>query len=129
MNNDPKDKVFGTAMIEWIARAPNELPRDAVGLWQIVSAGVVNFDLSGSNLVEFVGRSIMALLDAGALPVRGGNGTSHFWIYQPQFGATKDAVRRGVIAEWQRIGNDVDDLMDSIWFALPRPGENYVKMS
>ena len=128
MKSDPKDVIFGTKMSEWISRVPNELTRDAVGLWQIVPDGEFNFQLSGAALADFVRRNIVELIDAGALPVTGGKGTGYDWVYQPQFGTIKDDIVRNVIAEWQRIGNNVDELMGSVWFALPRPGAKYIKM-
>ena len=128
MTNDPKDVVFGTKMSDWISRVPNELPRDAVGLWQIIPAGEINFKLSGHVLVDYVRRNILALLGAGALPVIGGKGTGFAWVHQPQFGMTNDEIVRNVIAEWLSVGNNVDDLIGSVWFALPRPGTKYIKM-
>ena len=128
MKSDPKDVIFGTKMSEWISRVPNELTRDAVGLWQIVPDGELNFRLSGFSLAEFVRRNIVALIDAGAIPVAGGKGTGYEWVYQPQFGTTKEDIVRNVVAEWQRIGNNVDELMGSVWFARPRPGTKYIKM-
>lgn len=35
MTTEPVDRFFGVPMSEWIARLPNELDVDAVGLWQI----------------------------------------------------------------------------------------------
>jgi hypothetical protein len=128
MINNQKDKVYGMKMSEWISRVPNELDRDAVGLWQIVPAGEINFGLAGGDLIDYVRRNINALLDAGAVPVRGGNGTGFDWVRQSHFGISKASIIEAVIAEWQRVGNDVDDLMDSIWFARPRPGSKYIKM-
>ena len=32
---EPTHSFFGTPLSEWISRVPNELPRDAVGLWQV----------------------------------------------------------------------------------------------
>ena len=128
MTSEPIDSIYGVAMSEWISLVPGELPRDAVGLWQIVPAGTIHFKLSGNDLVDYVRRNIYALLGAGAVPVISGGETGFDWVYQPQFGATKEEIAQSVIAEWQRIGNDVGDLAGSIWFALPRPGKKYVKM-
>ena len=129
MTVDPKDRVFGVRMSEWISLVPGELPRDAVGMWQIVPAGTINFGLSGSELIDYVRRNIFALLAAGAIPVFGGRGTEFEWVYQPQFGITAEDIARNVIAEWQRIGNDVGDLAGSVWFARPRPGTKYITMN
>ena len=50
---------------------PNELPIDAVGLWQIMAAGRGGFELSGTELVEFVRLVLLALFEKGAKPVTG----------------------------------------------------------
>ncbi|WYX25629.1 hypothetical protein WJ969_07865 [Achromobacter xylosoxidans] len=70
MNNEPVNKYFGTPMSEWIARVPNELGVDAVGLWQIIPVGADHFGLSGAELEDFSRRCIVALLEKGAVPVR-----------------------------------------------------------
>jgi hypothetical protein len=49
MNNERVD-YDGTPMSEYIASIPEELPRDAVGLWQIVPAGRNGFRLTGTEL-------------------------------------------------------------------------------
>ena len=128
MTNDPVESVYGMRMGEWISRVPGELPRDAVGLWQIVPAGALRFKLGGNELVEYVRRNIFALVEAGAVPVIAGGGTGYDWVYQSQFGLTKEEIASGVIAEWQRIGNDAGDLAGSVWFARPRPGTKYIKI-
>jgi hypothetical protein len=128
MSNEPVDKIYGTSMSEHIALVPGELPRDAVGLWQIVPAGVVRFGLSGQDLTDYVRRNIFALVDAGAVPVKAAVGSGYEWDRMYQFGNTRELIAAAVIAEWQRIGNDPGDLAGSIWFALPRTGQKYVKM-
>ena len=70
MKSDPIDVIFGTKMSEWISRVPNELTRDAVGLWQIVPDGEFNFQLSGSELTDFVRRNIVAGLESANGPSR-----------------------------------------------------------
>ena len=44
---------------------PYELPIDAVGLWQIMAAGRGGFELSGTELVEFVRLVLLALFEKG----------------------------------------------------------------
>lgn len=39
MTIEPQHVDYGTPVSEWIALIPGELPRDAVGLWQIVPDG------------------------------------------------------------------------------------------
>lgn len=70
MSIEPVDKYFGIPLSEWIKRTPNELEVDAVGFWQIVPVGRDSFGLEGGELNDFVRRSIIALLEKGAAPVR-----------------------------------------------------------
>ncbi len=128
MNKEPLHKRYGTPLSEWIELIPNELPRDAVGIYQIVPAGRDGFGLTGDHLVDFVRRSIHGLLDAGAVPVRGGKGTGYGWVWQRQYGTSKDEITEALIAEWQAMLDDPLVLCgEGIWFALPKPGVKYVK--
>jgi hypothetical protein len=40
MNNEPRNKRFGDTMSDYIVQVANELPYDAVGMWQIVPGGL-----------------------------------------------------------------------------------------
>jgi hypothetical protein len=128
MTKEPIDKFYGVTMSKWIAHVPDELSSDAVGLWQIVPAGMLRFGLSGDELVEYVRRNIYALLDAGAVPVVSGSGTDYEWLRRADFGTTKEQIADSVIIEWQHIGNDPAKLASTIWFARPLPGKMYVKV-
>ena len=129
MNQEPIHKHYGTPLTEWIERIPNELPRDAVGIFQIVPAGRDGFGLEGEELAEFVRRSIHRLLDAGAVPVRGGKGTGYEWVRQSQYGSSKHEITEALIIEWQAMPDDPLLLCgQGIWFALPAPGVKYVKL-
>jgi len=108
-------------MDEYIASFPGELHRDAVGLWQIVPAGRNEYHLSGSSLVDFIRHSIHALLDAGAIPVRGGPGSGYDWIGQKQYGAEKNAMTEAIIAEWLTMPDDPFVQVGGVWFARPNP--------
>jgi hypothetical protein len=57
----PTHKFWGTPLNEWIERIPNELPRDAVGLWQIVSDGRYGFELKEDALIDFILCSLLGL--------------------------------------------------------------------
>ncbi|MBI4275949.1 MAG: hypothetical protein HY659_14740 [Rhizobiales bacterium] len=118
MNQEARHRVYGTPMSEWIARVPNEMPRDAVGLWQIVPAGRRGFGLDGADLVDFVRRCLHALVEHGAKPVIGGGGTNYEWIYQPQYGQSNSEIVENVIAEWLASGGGDTD-PGGLWFALP----------
>ena len=128
MTSEPVDNVYGMTMTEWISLVPNELAQDAVGLWQIVPAGILRFGLSGGELEDYVRRNIEALLNAGAVPVVGSIKSDYEWIRQTQLGISREEIVAAVIAEWHRVGNDPGELAGSIWFARPVLGKMYVKM-
>jgi hypothetical protein len=128
MNSEPVD-YDGTPMSEYIASIPDELPRDAVGLWQIVPAGRSGFLLTGTDLVDFVRRAIYALLDAGALPVRGSPGSGFDWIVQKQYGTGTSQITEAIINEWAAMPDDPLILCgQGVWFARPRAGSKHVKL-
>ncbi|HEY8564724.1 MAG TPA: hypothetical protein VIL65_04435 [Beijerinckiaceae bacterium] len=114
-------------MSEWLEQVANELPRDAVGLWQIVPDGRFGFGLEGDALAEYIRRSIAVLLRRGAVPVVGGGDTDYYWIYQPQYGSRPGEIIESVVREWLSNGARDED-PGGLWFALPdHPGTpNYV---
>ncbi len=130
MIDEPRHKDYGTTLSEWIVLIPGELPVDAVGLWQVVPAGRDGFGLEGDALVDFVRRAIHALLDAGAVPVRGGKGTGYEWLAQKQYGTTRDEITEAVIQEWLALPDDPLVLCgQGVWFARPDLSfEKYVKL-
>jgi hypothetical protein len=71
MTEEPTHWHYGTPMSEWMEQVANELPVDAVGMWQIVPAGRRGFKLEGEALTEYVRRQIGVLLSRGAVPVTG----------------------------------------------------------
>jgi hypothetical protein len=74
-------------MSEYIVQVANELPDDAVGMWQIVPGGRYDFGLDGDALTEFVRRCIAELLSRGAVPAIGGGQSEHEWIVQRRYGS------------------------------------------
>lgn len=116
ITNEPRHQYYGTPLSEWIERVPNELPADAVGLWQVVIGGREGFGLVGEPLESFVRRCIWALVDRGACPVVAANKPGIYWERQPQYGASKEQIADLVIREWKESGVDPDH--DGIWFAL-----------
>jgi hypothetical protein len=127
MTEEAQEDVSEQAISEWIALVPDELPDDAVGLWQILAAGQNRFQLEGADLVKYVRRNILVLLEAGAIPVDGGNGTGYDWVAKYGYGDTRDAIVHGVVAEWLASQND-QMYPWSVWFALPRASPSYIKM-
>ena len=119
MTQQPRHKIYGRTMSDWISLVPGELPQDAVGLWQILAAGQDGFDLSGADLSDYVRRNIVVLLDHGAIPVKGGKGTAFDWIALHKYGKDKDTVVSAIVSEWE--ASQTEEMYSfSIWFALPR---------
>jgi hypothetical protein len=96
----------------------NELPVDAVGLWQIVPDGRIGFGLEGQALADYVRRQVLVLLARGAVPVTGGRSQGHEWIVQRQYGTRPEEIADNVVREWLANGANEDDEF-RIWFALP----------
>ncbi len=129
MTDEPRDKDYGTLLSEVISQIPGELPRDAVGLWQIVPAGRDGFGFEGAALSDFIRRAIHALIDAGAVPVRHQPGNEYEWSVQRQYGSKREDIAEAVIAEWLTMPDDPLVLCgDGVWFAKPRLGTKYVKL-
>lgn len=116
MNTEPSHPTYGLTVTEWIAKTPAELDDDAVGLWQIVSNGRRGFGLEGAALIDFVGRSVVELIKAGAQPVHVLEGERP-WRIKSGNGAQPEEIAGKVVAEWQESGQDPD--VSGLWFALP----------
>jgi hypothetical protein len=114
-----RHKYFGRPMSQWIKMVANELPVDAVGMWQIVPDGRHGFGLEGEALTDFVRRCIAELLSRGAVPVIGGGDSGYYWIAQPQYGSKPDEIIENVVQEWVANGARDED-PGGLWFALPR---------
>jgi hypothetical protein len=98
----------------------DELPIDAVGMWQIVPGARRGFDLEGDALTDYVRRCIAELLSRGAMPVVGGGKDGpHDWIVQPQYGSRPEEIIENVVREWLANGAKNED-PGGLWFALPQ---------
>ena len=129
MSSEPRHRQTNETMSECIAQYPGELDIDAVGMFQIVPGGRVDFGLAGDELTDYVRRAILALLDEGAVPVRGAPGSGYFWIHQKHYGTSREDIADAVIAEWLSLEDDPMVLVGAAWFARPRPDSpDYVKM-
>ncbi len=118
MTEEPRHRRFGDTMSDYIVQVANELPIDAVGMWQIVPGGRHDFDLEGEALTDYVRRCIAEILSRGAIPVIGGGGTDYYWVPQPQYGSKPDEIIENVIREWLANGAQDED-PGGLWFALP----------
>ncbi len=130
MTMEPRHPRYGYTLSEAIDFFAGGLDRDAIGLWNIVPVGRDAFKLKGGELTSFVRRSIQTLLDAGAVPVRGGSGTGYEWIAQSQYGSSRDEITEAVLDEWLALPDDPLVLCgDGVWFARPDPAfPKYVKV-
>lgn len=127
MTQDRRDSVYGRTMSEWIDLVPGELTVDAVGLWQILAAGRHHFYLEGDELADYVRRNIVALIDAGAVPVFHDQDSEFEWTTNYDYGATSVEIANAVVNEWQASRDDKSYPL-GIWFARPREGKKYVKL-
>ena len=116
MNSPLVHKAFGTPIDEWIERTPNELPVDAVGLWQVVVGFTRGFDLSGAELEHYVRLSVAKLLERGALPVQG-NRNRGWSVRQDLAGPRGESLER-IIAYWKSLSHEPN--VGDVWFALPQ---------
>jgi hypothetical protein len=115
--NQKRHRNYGWTIDDWIAATPEELVRDAVDFWNIVCDGREGFGLSGSELVDFVRRSLLALFAKGARPVIGATDDIHIWRPLVNYAGDANEMAQTIIDEWQASGHDPD--AGGIWFALP----------
>ena len=101
-----------------------------LALWEFDRAGINLFGLSSEDNLLFIRLCIKALLDAGARPVTGGNGTIYDWIPIVEFGETHEEITDKVITWWLegiRTKGYNAFWVDYVWFATPhlcQPHEN-----
>ena len=131
MKEERREKWHGKTVSEDVASMPDDLDRDAVGLWQIAPRGRYDFGLEGEELIDYVRRCIQALLEAGAVPVNHEPGSGYNWHYQPQYGNSNAEIAEAVIREWLALGSNegIDLIGEAPWFARPDPKfPKFVKM-
>jgi hypothetical protein len=111
-----KSKFSNQTVRSWLKKMPNELEIDAIGLWQIIPAGVHNFGLSGNELEEFTQRAIIAILERGGLPAIGYNSADGGgWKRAIEYGETNSEIVRNIVQKWlYEIGRKPE--VDDIWF-------------
>ena len=110
-------RTYETPIEETVAAFPNELPIDAVGLWQIVNSLKRGFDLANPELANYVQKSVGGLLKAGAVPVIG-SVEDKCWHRVSEFTGSDDEIIEQIMTYLQRLGRDPD--VGDIWFALPK---------
>ena len=92
-----------------------------------IGAGQFEFELTGPELVQYVRQNLVALVEAGAIPVVGGKGTGYEWIANYNYGLTKHEIVAAIVAEW--LASNGDEMYPwTVWFALARDNPGYIKM-
>jgi hypothetical protein len=118
MTKELPNHEFEQPINEWLALTPNELAISAISLWHVSVAGEHRFNLRGSKLANFIRRGIVALLDAGAIPVNPSKGTRHEWIAVHHYGQETEVISAAILTEWAASSKD-ENYLFGIWFALP----------
>ncbi|MGZ3304603.1 MAG: hypothetical protein ACXU8U_01980 [Asticcacaulis sp.] len=112
MMPEPKHKLFGIPLSEWIEKIPNELELDAVGLWQIIPTFKEEFGLEGANLQVALSQAIAALMLRGAVPVDGVT-----WSRKENYGTTPLEIAANVMKEIE--ARKITPDLEGLWFAIP----------
>ncbi|PZR36846.1 hypothetical protein [Caulobacter segnis] len=115
---EPFHRSFGYSIQDSIDGLLNELEIDAVGMWQIVPKGRVDFGLEGSELADFVRRHVSALVYAGALPqmIKFCDGQKQ-WVPDPKYGTDREGIIERVMNEW--LADPIDPDVGGLWFQTP----------
>jgi hypothetical protein len=113
MDYERRHRTYGVPLGDWLKLHPNELERDAVGLWQIVPVGKYEFLLEGDDLKEFIGQAIISLLEKGAVPV---TGDENGWHITEEYGVVRDSIVQNVLERWASSESRDPDVGD-LWFA------------
>ncbi|WP_156386335.1 hypothetical protein [Aureimonas sp. Leaf454] len=97
LNGTPVEVVIGW----WAYRARDEFET----LDGIIESGMRAFQFRGDDLVEFVRRSIYAMIDAGAKPFAGDiGGVAPDFYPTDRWGTTREEIADALITEWQKRG-------------------------
>jgi hypothetical protein len=119
MKSEPRDKFYGDTISEWCDTLHYDLEDIGVGLATIVQVGRYGFELKNSDLIDFVRRSLFALVKRGAKPYQ--LGSLAYPNRKPllHYGSdTNEEIVEGVIADW--LASGAGDLeWGDFWFALP----------
>jgi hypothetical protein len=114
--DEPRHRHFGTPLSEWLKGRANELNADEVGFWQIIPEGR-DFGLTGVDLDDFVRKSLWALFERGAVPLRHVRDSGHLWTWQRSYGISAQEMVEAIVEEWIGEGRPDPDL-GGLWFGL-----------
>ena len=127
-----KHRKTGETLDKVLEQYVAELDIDEVGIWHLVSRGEAHFSLSGDDLLEFIRRAVLALLNAGAVPVRHVPGIGYDWVLQRYYGSNPDDIANAIVQELAVVPLPWDSfalIEHCPWFTRPEPDlEGYVKM-
>jgi hypothetical protein len=119
MKHERRHNMTGSTISDWISRMPNDIDDIGIGLTLVVMVGRHNFELEGDELIDFVRRSIYALLERGGKPRHWGSPSHPNRDIPLHYGNdTNEEIVEGVIADW--LASGAGDLeWGDFWFALP----------
>lgn len=113
---DLRRKFTNERLSEWEEKMPNELERDAIGLWQIIPALKYDFGLTGEKLILHVKKNVARLIELGARPVTGApQDDERYWIVLDNYGKSPNEVAERIVEDWINSGKDPD--FGDIWLA------------
>ena len=119
MKIERRHNRYGSTISEWISTLPNDIDDIGIGLTLVVMTGRHNFELEGDELIDFVLRSIYALLESGGKPRHWGSPSDPNRNIPLHYGNdTNDEIVEGVIADWLASGGGDLEYGD-FWFLLP----------
>jgi hypothetical protein len=92
---------------------------EPVGMYTIPGGGIQTFGLNGPDLIHFVSRCLMTMLDAGGIPcIPGYPDHDAGWIYEPKYGTTSKEIHDNVLNEWIANGAGPLEFWTGPWFGL-----------
>ena len=119
MKNEPRSIYHGTLLSDAVKSFKHDIQQDnGIGLWAIVPYGKHHFQLNGSALIDFIRRTILAIITDGGRPVVASE-TLPIWEETFQYGTKPEDITDSVIAEWLAEGASEYVEWGRWWFAEP----------
>ena len=119
MIEEPRDRYDGATISEYIADLCSEVQCDGVGLFLLIRTGRRGYGYEGEALLAFLRRVLTAMMEAGAHPVLGGNGTEYSWLVQKQYGERPAEIAENVVRAWVAQGMPNDAWLSGwLWFTV-----------
>ena len=119
MNEEPRDSFYGETISEYINGVCFEAQCDGVAFAGILDQGRRGYGHEGEALLAFLRRVLTAMMEAGAHPVLGGNGTEYSWLVQKQYGERPAEIAENVVRAWVAQGMPNDAWLSGwLWFTV-----------